>query len=311
MKSKIKIREYHSKDRNQILNLLKLNTPKYFAPKEENDLIYYLDNEIELYYVVETDNIIVGCGGINFEEYKTIGKISWDIFHPEYQGKSLGSLLVKYRIEKLNSIETIKAITVRTSQLAFKFYKKQGFGLLEIVKDYWAKGLDLYKMEYEQPQKTIPKIAIRRGIFDDLEALQKLFVDTISTVCKMDYSEEQISVWTSNIENKERWQNILANQFVLVAQENEKITGFCTLDNGNYIDLFYVHKDHQQQGIAKKLYADIEKEAKRQGQTELTSNVSKTARPFFEKIGFNVKKEQIVNIKGVELTNYKMTKPIA
>ena len=64
-----------------------------------------------------------------------------------YQGKTLGTLLLKYRIEKLKSIGSIQRITVRTSQAAYGFYEKQGFVLNEIKKDYWAKGFDMYNME--------------------------------------------------------------------------------------------------------------------------------------------------------------------
>ena len=56
--------------------------------------------------------------------------------------------LLKYRIEILKSIDGIQKITVRTSQLAYKFYEKQGFTLKEIQRDYWAKGFDMYSMEY-------------------------------------------------------------------------------------------------------------------------------------------------------------------
>lgn len=150
---------------------------------------------------------------------------------------------------------------------------------------------------------------IRKGKLSDKRELQTLCVESISEVCKPDYSTEQLSVWSSGINNKKRWQNIFANQLVLVAQKNGHIKGFCTLD-GNYIDLFYVHKDHLRQGIARKLFAEIEKSAKQQGHIELMSDVSKTARPFFERMGFIVKTEQIVEIKGVEMTNYKMSKAI-
>jgi|SRR5690606_5104635 len=148
----------------------------------------------------------------------------------------------------------------------------------------------------------------RRGQLDDLLELQKLFVDTITTICKADYNSDQITAWTSGVDNKQRWEDIMTKQIVLVAQHADKIVGFATLDNGNYIDLFYVHKDHQRQGIAQQLLDYIETEAKRLKQTTLTSNVSKTARPFFEKNDFNVLKEQIVQINNVDLTNYKMTK---
>ena len=67
---------------------------------------------------------VVGRGGINFAENKTIGKISWDIIHPDFQGKSLGTKLLKYRIEVLKTIPGIQKITVRTLQVAYKFYEK-------------------------------------------------------------------------------------------------------------------------------------------------------------------------------------------
>ena len=149
MKHLIIIREYELADKNDIMNLIRLNTPKYFAPDEEADLDKYLDCERELYYVLLFDGKIVGCGGLNFADNKTTGRISWDILHPDYQGRSLGTQLLAYRIEKLKSIDSIQKITVRTSQVVYKFYEKQGFELNEIKKDYWAKGFDMYRMEYK------------------------------------------------------------------------------------------------------------------------------------------------------------------
>lgn len=144
----MEIRTYQPEDKHHVLHLLRLNTPNYFAPEEETDLIFYLNQELELYYVVEFNSEIIGCGGINFAENKTIGKISWDILHPDYQGKIIGTQLLQFRLEKLKAIKNIEKITVRTSQFVYKFYEKQGFHLLKIRKDYWAKGFDLYDMEY-------------------------------------------------------------------------------------------------------------------------------------------------------------------
>jgi len=150
MTNLITIREYETKDKNEVINLIRLNTPKYFAVDEEGELNKYLESERELYYVLLHDQKLVGCGGINFADNNTTGKISWDILHPDYQGKSLGTKLLKHRIDKLNSINGVQKITVRTSQVAYKFYQKQGFELFEIKKDYWADGFDMYNMEYKQ-----------------------------------------------------------------------------------------------------------------------------------------------------------------
>lgn len=151
---------------------------------------------------------------------------------------------------------------------------------------------------------------VRQGQTNDLTELQKLFVDTVKAICTADYDEQQIEVWTSGVDNKQRWDEIMTKQIVIVAQYADKVVGFATLDNGNYIDLLYVHKDHQRQGIAQRLLDEITNEARRLKQTTLTSDVSKTARPFFEKNDFNVLTEQIVKIKSINLTNYKMTKTL-
>ena len=144
------IREYRKTDKNAVIDLIRQNTPEYFALEEEADFSNYLDSERELYFVLLLNKEIVGCGGINFTDDKTTGKISWDIMHPDYQGKSLGKKLLRYRIEVLKAIPSIKKITVRTSQLAYKFYEKQGFTLNEIKRNYWADGFDMYSMQYNE-----------------------------------------------------------------------------------------------------------------------------------------------------------------
>lgn len=149
---------------------------------------------------------------------------------------------------------------------------------------------------------------LRLAQFSDLNEMQELYVDTIKFVCNKDYNNEQIAVWTSTVENTERWNNILKNQLVIVAEKNNKIVGYGTLDNGNYIDFFYIHKDFQGQGIANNILSQIELQAKKNGNVSLSSDVSITAKPFFEKRGFKVLKEQKNIRKGIELVNFKMEK---
>lgn len=155
MKSEFSIREYSATDMENVLALIRLNTPLYFGYEEEPHFIHYLNCETEYYFVVEAENKIVGCGGFNFAENNKIAKISWDIFHPQYQGKSLGTALLNYRINRIKQFDSVEKIKVRTSQQAWKFYEKNGFRLLETIKDYWAPGFDLYNMEYTHPEKEI------------------------------------------------------------------------------------------------------------------------------------------------------------
>lgn len=149
-------------------------------------------------------------------------------------------------------------------------------------------------------------ITTRRAVPKDLEAVQKLFVETIKSTCKNDYSPAQISVWTSSVQNKERWLGIMRDQHFLVAEIENTIVGFGSLENGNYLDFLYVHKDYLRRGVANYLYQELLAESQQQGFDRLTSDVSKTARPFFETKGFIVVKENKMVKQGVEISNYHM-----
>lgn len=142
------IRTYEVKDRNKVIELLQLNIPTYFDPSELEDFKNYLDKELEQYFVLEFHDQLIACGGINFVKEERKAVISWDVVHPEFQGKGFGKKLLEHRIKILQNHPEVDKITVRTSQYTYLFYQKCGFQLLEIVKDYWAKGYDLYCMKY-------------------------------------------------------------------------------------------------------------------------------------------------------------------
>ncbi len=145
------IRPYTAKDKNDLVKLIRLNTPKYFAATEEIDFINYLDKEVEDYFVVEDKGKVIGSGGINYFLTEGIARISWDVIHPDYQGKGIGTKLLLHRIQHIQKKQNIQSIVVRTSQLAYQFYQKMGFNLKSIEQDFWAKGLDLYLMNMETP----------------------------------------------------------------------------------------------------------------------------------------------------------------
>lgn len=149
-------------------------------------------------------------------------------------------------------------------------------------------------------------VTTRPAKMEDLKELQSLFVETIRSTCREDYNEEQIEVWTSSVQNVEKWRNKITRQFFIVAEFNNTIVGFSSLDKGDYIDMMYVHKDHLRKGIANLLYKQLQTAAKDLGHKALKADVSKTARPFFEKKGFVVIRENEIDLKGVKITNYHM-----
>lgn len=151
------------------------------------------------------------------------------------------------------------------------------------------------------------QIEIRQATLNDLTELQDLFVETIVSTCHKDYNDEQMNVWTSTVEKKEKWRMRLTHQFFIIAEIDSKIVGFGSLENGEYLDMLYVHKDFLRQGIANRLYTELKAESLKLGYDKLTSDVSKTALPFFKSIGFKVIKENTILLDGVAIINYHMT----
>src|SRR5688572_15318786 len=93
------------------------------------------------------------------------------------------------------------------------------------------------------------QIEIRVAEEADLESILTLFKDCVLTVCRDDYSLEQLNVWASAATNIQRWKDKIKLQYFLVAHVNKKLVGFGALENKDLIDLLYVHKDCQGLGV--------------------------------------------------------------
>lgn len=148
----IEIRDYQPNDFEAVIQLIQLNTPTYFAAEEEADLRHYLHHELDLYFVAQQAGEVVGAGGINrgFDEGKT-ARLSWDFVHPNYQSQGIGKTLTQHRLDLLQQEPGLEKVVVRTTQLVYGFYEKNGFRLVLQRSDFWAPGLDLYQLEQSVP----------------------------------------------------------------------------------------------------------------------------------------------------------------
>ena len=139
---------------------------------------------------------------------------------------------------------------------------------------------------------------------EDCEALARLFYDAVHTVNAKDYTKAQLDVWATGNVDLEAWDRSLTAHFTLVAEENGVITGFGDMDSSGYLDRLYVHRDFQGKGIASVLCDRLESSVS----GLITTPASITARPFFEKRGYRLIKEQQVERQGILLTNFVMEK---
>jgi putative acetyltransferase len=162
------------------------------------------------------------------------------------------------------------------------------------------------------PRKTIKqtgnlqerKMTIREYLPSDTGELAELFCNTIRVVNAGDYTKEQRKAWAAGAADLEKWSRSFQEHFCLVAMEGHRIIGFGDIDQTGYLDRLYVHKDYQRQGVAAAICSRLEQFVP----DKIVTHASITARPFFEKRGYKVVKEQQVERQGVFLTNFVMEK---
>ena len=149
---------------------------------------------------------------------------------------------------------------------------------------------------------------IRMYRSEDCKEIVELFYNTVHFVNKKDYDENQLDVWAPKEIDISSWDKSLLENYSVVVEEDNVIIGFGDLDETGYFDRLYVHKDYQGIGVATLIVNELEKYAQKNSIKTIITHGSITAKPFFEKRGYKIIKEQKVERKGQFLTNYVMEK---
>jgi putative acetyltransferase len=150
----------------------------------------------------------------------------------------------------------------------------------------------------------VGKMYIRGYQTSDCKELAALFYNTVHIVNAKDYSKKQLDAWATGQIDLEKWNQSFQEHYCVVAVDNNIIAGFGDIDRTGYLDRLYIHADYQGKGVATDICNVLEKEV----HGSIITHASITARPFFEKRGYKVVKEQQVERVGVFLTNFVMIK---
>lgn len=145
---------------------------------------------------------------------------------------------------------------------------------------------------------------IRKYQPSDCKELTELFYNTVHAVNAKDYTKEQLDVWATGQIDLKKWNQSLQKHFSIVAVTDGIIVGFGDIDRTGYLDRLYVHSGYQRKGIATAICNQLESAVPE----NIVTHASITARPFFEKRGYKVVKEQQVERQGIFLTNFIMKK---
>jgi putative acetyltransferase len=151
-------------------------------------------------------------------------------------------------------------------------------------------------------------LKIRLFESQDAEQIAQLFHETVREVNIQDYSSNQVKVWAPDDIYFRNWVEVCSSRFTFVADDEGIIAGFGELETDGHIDCFYCHKNYQRRGVGSQIYQAIEAKANELSLSRLFVEASITAKPFFQRQGFSVLKEQEVTRRGETFINYVMEK---
>lgn len=178
-----------------------------------------------------------------------------------------------------------------------------------------TKSIPAHCVAVGNPCKVIkwlkPNYNIRPLEEKDILEMQHLFRSTVLNVNLRDYTKEEVVDWASCGDDVSHWKDLLSQNYYIGAfDEQGKMAGFSSMNKEGYLHSMFVHKDMQGRGVATQLLSEVEKMGKAYGVDEITSEVSLTAKPFFEQKGYKVVKSQKCRANQLELTNFVMCKRI-
>ena len=143
----------------------------------------------------------------------------------------------------------------------------------------------------------------------DTEELAKIYYHTIHKINSRDYSKEQVDAWAPETSlQPEGWLKKFQRTKPFVATANGQVVGFAEFERDGHIDCFYCHHDWIGKGVGSALLKVINEKAVEYNVDKIFAEVSITAKPFFERNGFEVTREQEVEVKGIKLVNFQMEK---
>jgi putative acetyltransferase len=147
------------------------------------------------------------------------------------------------------------------------------------------------------------KMVVRRYVATDLQSLVEIFVRAVHEGARAEYTLEQREGWAPRSQDLVAWGRRLESGGAFVCELGQRPIGFVRVGGAGLVDLLFVHPEFQRKGVGRALLEQVISYA---GDVELKANVSLTARPLFEKVGFVVVAAQEVARGQVLLGQFRM-----
>lgn len=137
-----------------------------------------------------------------------------------------------------------------------------------------------------------------------------MYFSAIHEIASHDYTQEQVNAWAPADLDQELWLNRMLGIRPFIVELHDEIAGYADIQKNGYIDHFFVSGRHPRKGVGALLMERIHQEAKVLGLKEMTSDVSRTAQPFFEHYGFYVVEQRYPALRGITIPNALMRKAL-
>ncbi len=161
--------------------------------------------------------------------------------------------------------------------------------------------------------RTSPQASVQVRGYDEHDAATTLgiFIAAVMQTAAADYTPEQVQAWARPEQrDPANWNLAMLGRNSFVATIAGEVVGFSDVADNGYIDMMFVSPRQLRKGVARRLLAEAETQARATHIPALYADVSITARPFFESNGFLVEREQHPVRLGVSLTNFRMQKSL-
>ena len=153
-------------------------------------------------------------------------------------------------------------------------------------------------------------VSLRPYLAADAERCADIFRASVEELAIEDYSAEQCAAWAARADDPD-FPKRLADALTLVALVDGELAGFASLNGAETIDMLYVDPEFARRGVATALLDALTRLAAARGAKTLTSDVSDTARPLFDRRGFQAQRRNLVQLDDEWLANTTMTKRLA
>ena len=150
----------------------------------------------------------------------------------------------------------------------------------------------------------------------DAEAIAQLTLAAIEAVGAHRYDPEQVAAWAARHPGASRFleRSDAGHRIFVAVGDEDAPCAYALLEPDGHLDMLYCHPAHTRRGLADRLLAHSEAEARKAGTTRLYTEASELARPAFKRAGYSVQHRRDFEIdhdgRAVAIHNYAMEKPL-